>query len=1223
MEQKTKTTIRRIGKGLLWTVAGVILLLLGLITQLVKILAPERLTPLVEHVAASYLDADIHTSRVELTFWSTFPRLTLDIDSMQIVSKSLNGLSPEERAALPVGADTLLTFTQFNGGINMLHLSAGRFTLYDVTLDEPMINLVKVNDEVNNYDILRMPEDTTPFEMPNIAIDCFKLTRSKPWRYMSVSDSISGSLQLTEAQLVGSEAPYYRLDIGGDFDSPLLKEFKFDQLLMGLNGKLNWDHSRPWAIGVEGLTLSIDRFKATVNATIDMATDTRVDNLELKIAPIDIGWLASHCPQQYMDLLEPFATGMTISMDAHLTKPYNLADTMTLPSFQARISVPQSYVKTGGADINRLYFDGTFDFDGSDGDNPSLTISQLDFDLGVSDLNVPWLVEHAPQDIAKYIRPLKTNIALNLKATLTAPYCLTDTTSLPSFTASVNIPECYVNYGQARFKRLALDAEIEVDGKDPDMSIFTLNRLLLEGPATRVDIDGSVSFPLTDPLIIGHLAGRINIGDFPPQLRDMLPAKMSGKLTADASFNLRKSYLTKENFHRAKVTGDVVLTDFTADADDDLAAWVNRGELRFGTTDAFVRDNQPKVDSLLTVSMKIDTATIAAPGIALQLANFKAGLGMQNRSGSSDTSSINPIGGRIELGRLNIDNENDSSRLRLRDMVIGGSLKRFQGGAKVPQLGLLVQARRASFASTAGRYNLREADLKVTAHLHPPKKTLGAKTQAVYDSLAIVHPELSTDSLTTLARQIHDFGLDNSMKSLLRRWEVRGEIKARRGRVFTPFFPLRNTVRNVDCTFSLDTINIRNTVYEVGQSDFTINGSITNIRKALTSRRHPPLNIELRLTSDTIQVNEITRAIFAGGAYASGASKADVALLMSDNVSEAQLDKAMDAEQDTITGPLLIPTNIDATFNIKADNIVYADMLFHKFQGDVRMHDGALNLNELSAHTDIGALALTALYTAPDVQNMEFGFGMDVKDFHIGKFMQLFPAIDSVMPMLSQMDGIVNAEIAATSQVDSLMNLDLPTLRAAVKIEGDSLVLLDADTFKTLAKWLLFKDKRRNMIDHMAVEMVVENSQLELYPFMFDIDRYRLGVMGHNDMALNLDYHISVLKSPLPFKFGINIKGTFDNMKIRPGGAKFKENMVYERVALVDTTRINLVKQIENVFRRGVRNARLGKLQLPQSGRDGTDSGNSESTPEEAAIIEQYNSASQPKDDSDDTKKSK
>jgi hypothetical protein len=84
--------------------------------------------------------------------------------------------------------------------------------------------------------------------------------------------------------------------------------------------------------------------------------------------------------------------------------------------------------------------------------------------------------------------------------------------------------------------------------------------------------------------------------------------------------------------------------------------------------------------------------------------------------------------------------------------------------------------------------------------------------------------------------------------------------------------------------------------------------------------------------------------------------------------------------------------------------------------------------------------------------------------------------------------------------------------------------------------------------------------------------------MGSNDLAMNLNYHVSILKSPIPFKFGINIKGTPEKMKIRLGRAKVKENMIGERQVLADNTRVNLVEQINKAFRQGLSKAKLGKL---------------------------------------------
>lgn len=226
-------------------------------------------------------------------------------------------------------------------------------------------------------------------------------------------------------------------------------------------------------------------------------------------------------------------------------------------------------------------------------------------------------------------------------------------------------------------------------------------------------------------------------------------------------------------------------------------------------------------------------------------------------------------------------------------------------------------------------------------------------------------------------------------------------------------------------------------------------------------------------------------------------------------------------------------------------------------------------------------MRVDGMYAAQMPDSLRFGLGLKVTDFRLDRLTSIVPAIDSILPVMKSFEGIVNADLAVTTDISPKMDIELPTLRAAMKIEGDSLVLLDADTFKTLSKWLMFQNKKRNMIDHMAVEVVVENSAIEVFPFMFDIDRYKLGVMGHNDLAMNLDYHVSVLKSPVPFKFGINIKGTPDDMKIRLGGAKVKDRMVGERQTIAADTRINLVEQINRMFRSGIKKARSGRLTFP------------------------------------------
>ncbi|MDE6511071.1 MAG: hypothetical protein K2L00_03130, partial [Muribaculaceae bacterium] len=213
-------------------------------------------------------------------------------------------------------------------------------------------------------------------------------------------------------------------------------------------------------------------------------------------------------------------------------------------------------------------------------------------------------------------------------------------------------------------------------------------------------------------------------------------------------------------------------------------------------------------------------------------------------------------------------------------------------------------------------------------------------------------------------------------------------------------------------------------------------------------------------------------------------------------------------------------------------------------------------------------------------RDMHFGFGLQVNDFNIAKFVKMVPAIDSITPLMHDFSGMIGANIAAPCRIDSGMNLDLPSLNAAIRITGDNLAFIDPEKYRTLGKWLGFKNKADNTIHSLNVEMTVEDGLMRVYPFTFNIDRYRLGIYGSNNMAMDFDYHLAVLKSPIPFKFGITVSGNPKKYKVRFGGAKFKEDSVIESTDMVNNARINLLHEIEGVFRRGVRNSRFAKLKV-------------------------------------------
>lgn len=1047
--------IKRIFKILGWTILAILVALALTISLIVWYLTPEKLTPIVEREASALIDGEVKAARVELTFWSTFPHLSVSIDTLKVISHSMNDLPDSLSSSLPSNCSSLASIDYLHGSINLGVLARGRIELDDITINKPVINLVAGPDGIANYNIIKQSTDNTEKDsdssMPDLSIDRFVIADSGFISYTSIPDSIDISLTINNIELSGKGRPLYAIAIDSHANVPILNQLDFNPLRLTVDAGIRWDSKQPNYLSVNNLSLNINEF--TFNGS------TRL----------------------------------------------NIGDRIVLEQLEASVR-----------------------------------------NLSVNDLS-----KHLPSSAREKTRTLKTDMLLNIDMSLTRPYVIEDSLSIPSASLQVEIPRCHFNWKSIHMNEVEIKIAGLIDGDDIDSSQFDIERFRLRGRALDLDMDGTVSGPVDNILIDGHLATTLRISRLPSLLLDKLPVEIDGNLSANTSMKLRTGDLKPQDFHRIYLDGHVALSDFIMMSRDSLLyVDASRADLDFGTSRT-VKAIEHQIDSMLTIALTIDTTSVTLPGLKLEGANLTAALGSANRHSSTDTTMINPFGGIIRAHTLFLTQPLDSMTVRLRDINIKGALKRYNGLNRNPELNFLLDARRIGTRMPDVSMILSQPSISINAHLIPRPAQRGKGRGTVN--------RVRRD--TTHIDNAIDWEVSNDLKTLLRRWEVKGSLKSNRAFIFMPGFPMRQRASDIDLTFNTDTVMLNNFNYKIGNTNFNAIGAITNIERALTSRTgRQKLNLQLTVDAPFIDINELSNAAFH---ESSGNAGPDA-----DYDEESAYDTSSLTVDTTATKPFIVPRNIKADITVTADSLLYSQLLMHNFNGKVLVDNSSINLSELTASTEIGSASLTALYSAPDTANMQFGMGLKLNRFHIDRMLRLLPAVDSLLPALSEFAGIINAELAASSAITPSMDLDMKTFKGALKIEGDSLVLLDADTFKSLAKWLIFKNKKHNMIDHMAVEIVVDDSEVEIFPFIFDIDRYKIGVMGRNDLDMNLDYHVSVLKSPLPFKFGINIKGPLDDYKIRLGGAKIKPGtaMTY---SIADTTRVNLLRQIEEIFRMG------------------------------------------------------
>lgn len=242
---------------------------------------------------------------------------------------------------------------------------------------------------------------------------------------------------------------------------------------------------------------------------------------------------------------------------------------------------------------------------------------------------------------------------------------------------------------------------------------------------------------------------------------------------------------------------------------------------------------------------------------------------------------------------------------------------------------------------------------------------------------------------------------------------------------------------------------------------------------------------------------------------------------------------------------------------------------------------GKVSLKERSAYcdfsvrTNMGNTYLQLLYKNQSTKRSDVYLNWNLSQIQVGKLRKVFPAMGTLFPMLNSIDGVLDCDLAAYCPIDSTLNVDLSALSAVCSLDGKNMVLFTNETFHQIASKLRFKDRERNMIDHISADFMAKNYQIEILPFRLDMDRYSFIVGGQHSMDMSFNYHIDVLKSPIPFNFGLDVNGKVGDFKYNLGKTRytilFNRPIQHEEYRMskqrrLDEEKVEILREFRNVI---------------------------------------------------------
>ena len=721
-------------------------------------------------------------------------------------------------------------------------------------------------------------------------------------------------------------------------------------------------------------------------------------------------------------------------------------------------------------------------------------------------------------------------------------------------------------------------------GHWPDVSV-NLEKLLVDVWGAQLSVTASVKDALgKDPLITlkGKLDARVDslarvfAGDLGYSGTGVLAARLDGRA--------RLSQLRMTTIGKASLNADVEARDLDIrNAQDSLEARIPLFTLNLQTKANEIDRNLRKGARVLALKADIDSLDANLKDMFVRGGRLQL-LAQNSADILKGGKELTSLMGILKLGSLRL-RDSEGMGLTLTDNTETFRVEPSTRERPVPRLTLRSKSSRLRARMDANMVGIRDFNFDLSATRHIRRTPNLSRISRRLDSLQRVYPDVPRDSLfrramrERLASRERDpfaqadiqISLSDAIRSYVRAWDVQGNIGLESARLRMPAFPLQTMIRNVNGSFDNDTLNLRNITLEAGASDLSANARLTGLRRAMLGRGASLLKLNANVTSNFIDANELMR----GYAYYTTYKPSKALSQASDEAVEAAVDLAQLPDTAVLESKLLIiPSNLDVNFSLEASRIKYDSLDVNWAAADIAMRERTLQITNALAASNMGDLYFEGFYSTRNKEEIKAGFDLNLVDITAGKVITLFPAIDTLMPLLTTFQGDLDCELAATTDIDTLMNVVLPSVDGIIRISGKDLGLKESPQLTRITRLLMFRNKKEARIANMSVTGIVQNNILEIFPFVLDVDRYQLAASGTQHLSQQFDYHVSVIKSPLILKFGLNVWGEdFDHIRYGLGKARYRSPNVPVYTQQLNNVQYNLIGAIHNIFDAGVEKA--------------------------------------------------
>ncbi len=1123
------------GKIIRNSLIGLVALVLVLLVALQVLLRPQVLTGIVNRIAADYVEGDVSFREVKAHVIKSFPFLNVEAQDFAITYPHsryarYDSLYPDTQRRFSLlkmgwqrgvenGQDTLASFRRLQVSVDYkAFLQKKGIHVHRLELERPRIFAHYYDSTAANWDILPIgreedaPDSSGKKPLPPIRVNKISLTDRPLIVFTDPEDTLHGMFTLRRLMLDGQ--------VDTEHPEQVDARLRLDSMLV--SGRLPQDT----------LSLRLHSLQAHVQQR-DVQLEARAD------ARLRTGSFGR--------------VKLPVQLDADLSFPQREEGALEVLARSLHLGVSSLHLN-GRGDVVR-HPDGLLD---------------LDVEASVKDCPLGELLDEFENNFP-LLKKVNTRAILSMDAQVKGPW---GPERRPAVNARLLVPPATVDYeGLGRKGRLGVDAVVRTD--DMQEVNAEVKRLFVDIAGAKVDASARVKDALgKDPLITLDGKARARVDSLTRLFTLEKGITGTGSVDLQLSGRVRKSQLSMARIGNASLNADLNANGLSLTAEkDSLYALLPTLAVNLSTQANQINRNLKKGTRVLALKADADTLNVSFKDMFVRGGGIHL-LAQNSAEILKGGKELTPLIGLLRVGNLQL-RDSEGMSVTLKKNTESFRITPVTREQPVPRLSLRSSSEQARGRLGANMMSFQDLKFDLAASRHTRRPRNAARRNQLLDSLQRVYPGVPRDSLLARARAARmrgvsqdDFAaadvrisLSSALQQYARNWDLEGNLNLGGAHLTMPSFPLPTSLSDVRGSFDNDTLDLKNITVLAGGSDVSAQARLTGLRRAIAGSTRSRLKLKADVRSNYLDANELLR----GYAYYS-------TYVPHEEDSVAVLPELPDSAVQRKL--LVIPSNLEVDFSLEASGIHYDSLEINWAAADVAMRNRTIQITNALAASNMGDIYFEGFYATRSKQDIKAGFDLNLVDITAEKVITLFPAVDTLMPMLSTFAGDLDCELAVTTDIDTLMNVVLPSVDGVMRISGKDLSLNESQELSKIAGMLMFRNRKEAHIDNMSVTGIIQDNVLEIFPFLLKVDRYQLAASGMQHLTKEFDYHISVLKSPLLVKFGLNAWGPdFDNIHYGVGKAKYRSANIPVYTKELDNVQYSLVGAIHNIFELGVEKA--------------------------------------------------